>query len=141
MSAPDERSLAQFFFEIGYGACWAEAFIRSDGKPPFALTDAIVERAWEIAGEAHDEPAEFDSKRAMAEAAPAMRAALEAAIEAQRLTDEHVEMIEYHAAHGMDDPTGHSHEASAARRADEAWAKVHELRNAALSLATNGRGM
>lgn len=72
-------------------------------------------------------------------AAPDMLAALEAEIEAQRLTDEEVEMIEYHAAHGMDDVTGSSHCFSAGKRADEAWAKARELRDAAIAKAL-GRG-
>lgn len=68
-------------------------------------------------------------------AAPDMLAALEAEIEAQRLTDEEVEMIEYHAAHGMDDITGASHCFSAGKRADEAWANAHRLRDAAIAKA------
>lgn len=68
-------------------------------------------------------------------AAPDMLAALLAEVEAQRLTDEHVEIIEYHAAHGMDDPTGLSHEMSAARRADEAWATARKLRDEAIAKA------
>lgn len=64
----DERTPAQFFFEVGYGACWAESYVRTDGKPPFTLTDATVERAWAIAGEAHDDPAEFDAYLARANA-------------------------------------------------------------------------
>jgi len=54
------RSPAQFFFEVGFGACWAEAFVRND-VGPFPLNGAIIERAWEIAGEAHDDPEEFDA--------------------------------------------------------------------------------
>ena len=54
-----ERSTAQFFFEVGYGSCFAEALVRN-GSAPFELTDAIVERAWEIAPEAHDDHQEFD---------------------------------------------------------------------------------
>jgi hypothetical protein len=65
-----DRSPAQFFFEVGYGACWAEAFVKSAGSPPFTLTDAIVERAWDIAGEAHDDPEEFDRYLAIANALP-----------------------------------------------------------------------
>lgn len=71
-------------------------------------------------------------------AAPDLLAALQAAVEAQRLTDEEVEMIEYHAAHGMDDATGGLHCFSARKRADEAWNKAHALRDAAIAKATGG---
>lgn len=54
------RPPARFFFEIGYYACWAEAVARSAGTPPFALSDQLLDRAWSIAGEAHDDRAEFD---------------------------------------------------------------------------------
>jgi hypothetical protein len=72
-----ERTLAQFFFEVGFGACWAEAYIANGETPPFALTDAGVERAWEIAGEAHDDPEEFDRNKALADAASDLLAACE----------------------------------------------------------------
>ncbi|RYG88651.1 MAG: hypothetical protein EON59_03890 [Alphaproteobacteria bacterium] len=49
-----ERTPAQFFFEVGFGAAYAEALIRADMKPPFEYSDALVERAWSIAREAHD---------------------------------------------------------------------------------------
>lgn len=62
-----KRTPAQFFFEVGYGACWAEAYLRND-TAPFELTDVVVERAWEIAGEAHDDPEEFDRYLALANA-------------------------------------------------------------------------
>jgi len=55
----DERTPAQFFFEIGFGACLAEAFVRNDAFP-FTVTDEIITRAWAIAGEAHEDPGEFD---------------------------------------------------------------------------------
>lgn len=58
LKAENERSPAQFFFEIGYGACWAEAYVKNG--LPFPLTDDLIDRAWGIAGEAHDDPAEFD---------------------------------------------------------------------------------
>lgn len=74
----DDRTLAQFFFEIGYGACFAEAYIRNGNVAPFQLTDALVERAWEIAGEAHDDPEEFDRQQTLADAAPDLLAACEA---------------------------------------------------------------
>lgn len=61
-----DRSPAQFFFEIGFAACWAEAFIRAGEKPPFELTDALIEHAWSIAGEAHDDHEEFDRYLALA---------------------------------------------------------------------------
>lgn len=72
-----DRSVAQFFFEIGYAACWADAFIQNDQKPPFHLTDAIIERAWQTSYESYEEPAEFDAKLAIANAAPELLEALE----------------------------------------------------------------
>lgn len=77
MTTQPDRSPAQFFFEVGYGACWAEAFVRNDSTPPFPLTDAIVERAWAVAGEAHDDPEEFDHHHRLAASAPALLEALE----------------------------------------------------------------
>lgn len=74
--AAGDISPAQFFFEIGYGACWAEAFVRAGSVAPFPLTDAMVERAWEISGEVHDDPAEFDRHLALANAAPDLFEAL-----------------------------------------------------------------
>jgi hypothetical protein len=74
-----DRSLAQFFFEVGYSACFADAMVANNRKPPFKLTDALVERAWRIAGEAYEEPAEFDAKLAMTNAAPELYEALEVA--------------------------------------------------------------
>lgn len=66
-----DRSPAQFFFETGYFAAYAEACAEI-GKAPFALSDRIVERAWDVAGEAHDDRAEFDAylARANGSAAP-----------------------------------------------------------------------
>lgn len=64
------RTLAQFFFEIGYGACWADAYVAQGERPPFELTDAIIERAWAIAPDCHDDAGEFDRMKAMADAAP-----------------------------------------------------------------------
>lgn len=66
-----DRSPAQFFFETGFFAAFAEACAEI-GKAPFALSDRIVERAWDVAGEAHDDRAEFDAylARANGSAAP-----------------------------------------------------------------------
>lgn len=74
--AAPERTIAQFFFEVGYAACYADAYIRNDGKPPFELSDALIERAWEIAAEAHEDPAEWDAYQAKADAAPDLIEAL-----------------------------------------------------------------
>ena len=52
-----ERKTAQFFFEVGFAACWAEAFVRNGEVPPFELSDELIERAWSIAREAHDDRA------------------------------------------------------------------------------------
>lgn len=72
----DDRTLAQFFFELGYGACWAEAAIRNGEKPPFDLTDAVIERAWAITPETYDDHAEFDEKLGLVDAAPELLDAL-----------------------------------------------------------------
>ena len=57
----DERSPAQFFFEMGFGACYAEAMVRNGHQPPFPLTDEMIERQWAISQEAYDDPAELDA--------------------------------------------------------------------------------
>lgn len=72
------RPPARFFFEIGYYACWAEAVARSAGTPPFALSDQLLDRAWSIAGEAHDDRAEFDRYLVSANSADDRLAAAEA---------------------------------------------------------------
>lgn len=71
----DTRAYAQFFFEVGYTACWAESYT-SNGSAPFSLTNGIIDHAWEIAGEAHDDPDEFARKKALSDAAPDLLAAL-----------------------------------------------------------------
>ncbi|MGT2514768.1 hypothetical protein ACVOMT_11520 [Sphingomonas panni] len=58
--APFHRSPAQFFFEIGFQASFAEATVRARNVPPFELTDAIIERAWQLAPEGHPEREEFE---------------------------------------------------------------------------------
>jgi hypothetical protein len=63
-----DRTPAQFFFEVGFGAAFAKALIDNDMKPPFEFSDAVVERAWEIAREAHDDHEEFDRYLAQANA-------------------------------------------------------------------------
>lgn len=119
---PDNRSLAQFFFEVGYGACLADAMVRNDMKPPFDLTDEIVEHAWQIAGEAYETPAEFDAKLAMTNAAPELYGALES------WDRVHAEMIAHKA-----------HEAEAVPELIERWAKLQidamEKTSSALSKA------
>ncbi len=67
--APLSRTPAQFFFETGYFAAYAEACIAAGNKPPFDLTDAIVTRAWDIAGDAHPDRAEFDRYLSRADSA------------------------------------------------------------------------
>ncbi|ALH82944.1 hypothetical protein AN936_22075 [Sphingopyxis macrogoltabida] len=64
-----KRSTAQFFFEMGFGACYAEAIIRNSNKIPFALSDAEIERQWAISQEAYDDPAELDEMLAKVSAA------------------------------------------------------------------------
>jgi hypothetical protein len=71
------RGIGQFFFEVGYGACFAEALIQNDCKPPFELTDAHIEAAWPRSIDAHEDGAEMDQFLALAKAAPDLRATLE----------------------------------------------------------------
>lgn len=63
----DERSPAQFFFEMGFGACYAEAIVRNGDQAPFPLSDEEMERQWAISREAYDDPAELDAMLARIE--------------------------------------------------------------------------
>lgn len=72
------RTPARFFFETGYFAAYAEASIQAGHRPPFQLTDAIIDRAWEIAREAHPNPVEFDRYLSSADSADAQLAEAEA---------------------------------------------------------------
>lgn len=72
----DDRSLARFFFEQGYFSCWAEA-MAIDDKPPFEITEPLLDKAWDITAIARDDYAEFDSRLALADAAPDLLAVLE----------------------------------------------------------------
>ncbi|MGN5376121.1 hypothetical protein [Sphingomonas hankookensis] len=67
--APLSRTPARFFFETGYFAAYADASIRAGNRAPFELTDAIVDRAWEIAPEAHPDRREFDRYLSSADSA------------------------------------------------------------------------
>lgn len=67
--APLSRTPARFFFETGFFAAYAEASIQAGHRPPFDLTDAIVDRAWEIAPEAHPDRREFDRYLSSADSA------------------------------------------------------------------------
>lgn len=72
------RTPARFFFETGYFAAYAEASIQAGLLPPFQLTDAIIDRAWETAREAHPNPVEFDRYLSSADSADAQLAEAEA---------------------------------------------------------------
>lgn len=76
--APLSRTPARFFFETGFFAAYAEASIKAGNRPPFDLTDAIVDRAWEIAPEAHPDRTEFDRYLSSADSADAELAEAEA---------------------------------------------------------------
>lgn len=65
----DDRSLARYFFEQGYFACWADAMAALDAAP-FKLTDAGLDRAWDVTPVARDDYAEFAARLALAAAAP-----------------------------------------------------------------------
>lgn len=81
---PDTRSLAQFFYEVGFASCFAEATIRNDMKPPFELSDALIEAAWPRSIEAYDDGVEMDQRLALADAAPDLLDALEEVQEMNR---------------------------------------------------------
>lgn len=85
----EKRKLAQFFFEVGFGSCWAEVLVQNGGKPPFQLTDAIIERGWRIAHEAHEDQAEWDRHQALADAAPDLLSALQGAIGALEFSQDY----------------------------------------------------
>ncbi|WP_066723457.1 hypothetical protein [Sphingomonas pituitosa] len=51
---------AQYFFEIGFMAAFAEVTVGA-GKAPFPLTDRIVDKAWADARDGVDDPAEWDA--------------------------------------------------------------------------------
>lgn len=77
----DERSIAQFFFEKGYGACWADAFMAMPTlSASFPLTDAAVDRAWDVLPMCQDtseDYVEFDKRKALSDAAPEMLSTLQ----------------------------------------------------------------
>lgn len=58
--APLALAPARYFFEIGFFAAYAEGLLANDDKPPFVMSDALVDRAWDIVRDASDDPVEFD---------------------------------------------------------------------------------
>jgi hypothetical protein len=89
-SEQDKRTLAQFFFEVGYGAAWADAFMANGQKAAFPLTDEAIERAWAIAPEAHEDAEEWARNQRAADEVPAMAQALR---EAEKLIAEAQEAL------------------------------------------------
>lgn len=73
--APLLRTPAQFFFETGYFAAYADVTFR---RKESQLTDAVIERAWAVAHEGHPDPAEFDRYLSSANSADARLAEAEA---------------------------------------------------------------
>ncbi|MEN2748209.1 hypothetical protein [Sphingomonas sp. T9W2] len=73
--APLSRTPAQFFFETGYFAAYADVAFRRNGQ---LLTDAVIERAWAVAREGHPDHAEFDRYLSSANSADARLAEAEA---------------------------------------------------------------
>lgn len=75
----DNRTLAQFFFEHGFFDCYAEALARNDAKPFAVPDDRGMELLWKRHPNGIDSKdlADFNSKVALANAAPDMLAALE----------------------------------------------------------------
>lgn len=97
MSAKTElvRAPAQFFYEVGYASAYAEATIRNGMVPPFSLTDALIERAWKIAGEAYDDPEEFDRYLAQANASTTLKdEAIDELVDGLRVTLRFIENTE-----------------------------------------------
>lgn len=70
IAAGDDRTTAQFFFECGYGAAYADGFMENGQKPAFTLSDDAIERAWAIAPEAHDDREEWDRHMAATQQPP-----------------------------------------------------------------------
>ncbi len=50
----DELPPERFWFELGYGAAWADAFIANGQNPAWKMTDAAVDRAWDILPDCYD---------------------------------------------------------------------------------------
>ncbi|PXA99935.1 hypothetical protein DMC47_00770 [Nostoc sp. 3335mG] len=79
--APLSRTPARFFFEIGYFAAFADAYTaarQAGATVPFEVSDASIDRAWDIAPSGHPDPAEFDSYLSSANSADARLAEAEA---------------------------------------------------------------
>lgn len=69
IAAGDDRTTAQFFFEVGYSAAWADAYMANGKKAAFPISDESLERAWAIAPEAHDDREEWDRHMAATQSA------------------------------------------------------------------------
>lgn len=80
--APLSRTPARFFFETGFFAAYAEATVKAGNRAPFELTDAVVDHAWDIAGDAHPDRNEFDRYLSRADSADARLAEAEATFRA-----------------------------------------------------------
>ena len=79
--APLSRTPARFFFEIGYFAAFADAYAaarQAGATAPFELSDAALDKAWDIAPNAHPDHAEFDRYLSSANSADARLAEAEA---------------------------------------------------------------
>lgn len=74
-TADDPRPLAQFLFEAGYTACWADIYVAGQQFKP--LSDAMIERAWDITPAAYDPEDDLEAKIALINAAPDLLAALQ----------------------------------------------------------------
>lgn len=96
----DERSVAQFFFEMGFGACYAEAMIRNGHTAPFELSDGFLDAQWEISQEAYEDHAELERmlNRTRATRQDGLREAL------QKARDTIVQHHQWHAAQTDPDP-------------------------------------
>lgn len=57
----DDRTPAQFFFEMGFAACFAEAVVRNGDCIPFTLVDEDIERQWVISRKAYPDRAELEA--------------------------------------------------------------------------------
>ncbi|TCM21523.1 hypothetical protein EDF56_101187 [Novosphingobium sp. PhB165] len=60
IAAGDDRTTAQFFFDVGYFAAWSDAYMQNGKKAAFTISDGDLDRAWAIAPEAHDDREEWD---------------------------------------------------------------------------------
>lgn len=111
----EKDSLAQFLFEAGYTACWSDVYMKAGGAVPFPISDAAIERAWEITPEVYDPAEEFAAKLLLANGAKDLLEALRPFAEA---------CSHLHPSHPDDSETLDGFKAGDFRRAAAAYFKA-----------------